>query len=56
MQANYYIKCDICGAVSNLKYQMVFSKRHPIRFKCPCGVSLRGEFSEKTVLALKMHR
>lgn len=44
---NYYLKCDICGAVSNLKYQMGYSTRHPIRFKCQCGVSLRGEYSEK---------
>ena len=47
MQMNYYLKCDICGAVSNLKYQMGYSTRHPIRFKCQCGVSLRGEYSEK---------
>ena len=53
MQANYYIKCDICGAASNLKYQMGFSKRHPIRFKCPCGVSLRGEFSEKNGISFE---
>lgn len=53
MQANYYIKCDICGAVSNLKYQMGFSVRHPIRFKCPCGVSIRGEFSEKNGISFE---
>lgn len=53
MQVNYYIKCDICGAVSNLKYQMGFSTRHPIRFKCPCGVSLRGEFSKKNGISFE---
>lgn len=47
MQVSYYLKCDICGAVSNLKYQVGYSTRHPIRFKCRCGVSLRGEYSKK---------
>lgn len=53
MQANYYIKCDICGAVNNLKYQMGFSTRHPIKFKCTCGVSLRGEFSKKNGISFE---
>ena len=53
MQINYYIKCYICGKVSNLKYQMGFSRRHPIRFKCPCGVSLRGEFSNKNGISFE---
>lgn len=47
MQSSCYIKCNICGGITNLKYQMSYIKRHPIRFKCPCGVSLRGEFNEK---------
>lgn len=46
MQANYYIKCDICGAVCNLKYQMGYSKKHPIRYKCTCGVTIKGEYQE----------
>lgn len=47
MQVNYYEKCNICGAVCNLKYQMGFSKKHPIRYKCICGISIRGEYREK---------
>lgn len=46
MQENYYYKCDICGSISNLKYQMGYSKRHPIRYKCNCGVTIRGEYLE----------
>ena len=46
MQANMYITCNICGAVCNLKYQMGFSKKHPIRYKCTCGISIRGIYQE----------
>lgn len=46
MQANMYLKCDICGSVCDLKYQMGFSKKHPIRYRCTCGVSIRGEYRE----------
>lgn len=53
MQANCYLKCDICGEITNLKYQMGYSTRHPIRFKCPCGVSLRGEFSKKNGISFE---
>ena len=44
MQANYYYKCNICGAVCNLKYQLGFSKEHPIRYKCSCGVTIKGKY------------
>lgn len=46
VQANMYITCNICGAVCNLKYQMGFSKKHPIRYKCTCGISIRGIYQE----------
>ncbi len=46
MQANYYLKCDICGTICNLKYQMGFSKKHPIRYKCTCGITIKGEYQE----------
>ena len=32
MQANYFVRCPICGSVADVKYQFGFSKRHPIRF------------------------
>lgn len=48
MQANYYYKCKICGAVCNLKYQVGFSKRHPIRYKCICGITIKGEYQENS--------
>lgn len=44
MQVNLYYKCNICTSVCNLKYQKGFSKRHPIRYKCSCGVVIRGVF------------
>ena len=37
MVSNYLVKCNICGRVCNLKYQLGFSKKHPIRYKCMCG-------------------
>lgn len=46
MVSNYFIKCNICGKICDLKYQMGFLKRHPIRYKCSCGVSIRGEYRE----------
>lgn len=46
MQASSYYKCNICGKVCNLKYQMGYSKKHPIRYKCSCGVAIRGEFQD----------
>lgn len=46
MQANYFVKCPICGSVADVKYQFGFSKRHPIRFKCKCGISIQGEYQE----------
>lgn len=47
MVSNYLVKCNICGRVCNLKYQLGFSKKHPIRYKCMCGVSIRGEYREE---------
>lgn len=46
MQANYFVKCPFCGAVADVKYQFGYSKQHPIRFKCKCGISIRGEYRE----------
>jgi hypothetical protein len=46
MQTNVYLKCNICGAICDLKYQMGFSKKHPIRYRCTCGVCIRGEYTE----------
>lgn len=45
-QANYYSKCQICSSVCNLKYQTGYSKKHPIRYMCSCGVAIRGEFKD----------
>lgn len=46
MQINFYYKCAFCGSVCNLKYQMGFSKKHPIRYKCSCGITIKGEYRE----------
>lgn len=46
MTVNMYYKCKICGCVCNLKYQMGYSRKHPIRYKCKCGVSIRGSYEE----------
>ena len=46
MQINFYYKCVFCGSVSNLKYQAGFSKRHPIRYKCSCKITIKGEYRE----------
>ena len=43
MQTNFYVKCDVCGKVLMVKYQMGYVKRHHIRFKCECGVTIKGE-------------
>ena len=47
MVSNYFVKCNICGSVCDLKYQFGFSKNHPIRYKCKCGISIRGEYREE---------
>ncbi len=47
MQANYYYKCNICGTICNLKYQLGYSKKHPIRYKCTCGITIKGEYQDK---------
>jgi hypothetical protein len=44
MTISVYYACDVCGSVCNLKYQMGYSKKHPIRYKCSCGVSVRGMY------------
>lgn len=46
MQANYYYKCEICGCICNLKYQLGFSKHHPIRYRCSCGITIKGQYQE----------
>ncbi len=48
MVSNYFVKCNICGSVCDLKYQFGFSKSHPIRYKCKCGISIRGKYREGT--------
>lgn len=53
MQANYFYKCNICGAICNLKYQVGFLHKHPIRFKCNCGITIKGEFSDSNGIALE---
>lgn len=49
MVVKLYLKCDICGEITILKYQMGFVNHHPIRFKCKCGVTLNGERNEKKI-------
>lgn len=44
MTANMYYKCRICGSVCNIKYQMGYVKKHPIRYKCLCGITIRGNY------------
>ena len=46
MTASMYYKCRICGCICNLKYQMGYAKKHPVRYKCKCGVSIRGMYEE----------
>lgn len=46
MQVNFYYKCTFCGSICNLKYQVGFSKKHPIRYKCSCGITIKGEYLE----------
>ena len=49
MVVKIYLKCDICGDITELKYQMGFINHHPIRFKCKCGVTLNGERNGKSI-------
>lgn len=46
MQRNYFVKCPFCDSIADVKYQFGYLKQHPIRFKCKCGISIRGEFRE----------
>ena len=46
MQVNFFYKCNICGSICNLKYQLGFSKKHPIRYKCSCGITIKGTYQE----------
>lgn len=46
MTASMYYRCKICGSICNLKYQMGYSRKHPIRYKCTCGISIRGLYEE----------
>lgn len=48
MQANYFVKCPVCNEIADVKYQFGYSKKHPIRFKCKCGISIRGEYREES--------
>ncbi len=53
MQVNYYYKCNVCNSICNLKYQYGFSKKHPIRYKCNCGVTISGFYTEENGLSFK---
>lgn len=53
MTINMYYKCKICGCVCNLKYQMGYLKKHPIRYKCMCGVSIRGMYEENSIISFE---
>ena len=53
MQMNYFVKCPVCGSVTDVKYQYGFSNRHPIRFKCKCGVTILGEFQQNNGVTFK---
>ncbi len=44
MQNNYFVKCPFCAAVADVKYQVGYSNQHPIRYRCKCGVTIRGEY------------
>ena len=44
MQNNYFVKCPFCAAVADVKYQVGYSNQHPIRYRCRCGVTIRGEY------------
>ena len=46
MTGSMYYRCRICGSVCNLKYQIGYSRKHPIRYKCSCGILIRGLYEE----------
>lgn len=46
MTKSMYYRCRICGSVCNLKYQIGYSRKHPIRYKCSCGILIRGLYEE----------
>ncbi len=54
MQVNFFYKCNICGSICNLKYQLGFSKKHPIRYKCSCGITIKGTYQENLGICNKL--
>lgn len=44
MQKNIFVKCPVCGDICDLKYQIGNSKEYPIRYKCNCGVTIKGNY------------
>ena len=47
MQMNLYYKCNVCGTICDLKFQYGYLKNHPIRYKCKCGITISGNYSEE---------
>lgn len=45
MNVNYFLKCDVCGAIIQVKIQVGWLEQHPIRIHCgKCGILISGEF------------
>lgn len=43
MVHNYYIKCQVCGAITRIRLQVGYLKEHPIHVACGrCCTSLNG--------------
>lgn len=45
MNVNYYLKCDVCGEVTQVKIQVGWLEKHPVRVYCrKCGILMSGKF------------
>lgn len=51
MTMNYYVRCKICGRITRVRYQLGYSKMHPVQYKCLCGITIRGFFLENKGLS-----
>lgn len=55
MVHNYFIKCQVCGAITRIRLQVGYLKEHPINVACRrCGTSINGMvFIEQETPSLK---
>lgn len=43
MVYNHFIKCQVCGTITRIRFQVGFLKRHPVVVTCcNCGTSMNG--------------